>query len=227
MKRNFIDLKKVINMRNVFSIFGVGLLLSSCTTDPNSPGVEFMPDMYRSPSYEVYSQKMDYEKLDTNSGDAELDAKNKVYMNLFKHGATMLPVKGSVARGYMPYVYPNTKEGYEAAGAELTNPVLLNEEVLAKGEELYKIFCDHCHGEKGEGNGKIVQNENLPPIPSYTGGALINLAAGKMFHTTQYGKGLMGSHASQLSAEERWTIIHYIYELQGRNEVATDTTAAE
>ena len=227
MKRNFIDLKKAINMRSVFSIFGAGLLLASCTTDPNSPGVEFMPDMYRSPSYEVYSQKMDYEKLDTNSGDAELDAKNKAYMNLFKHGATFKPVEGSVARGFMPYEYPNTKEGYEAAGAELTNPVVLSEEVLAKGEELYNIFCDHCHGEKGEGNGKIVENENLPPVPSYTGGALANLEAGKMFHTTQYGKGLMGSHASQLSAEERWTIIHYIFELQGRNEVATDTTAAE
>ncbi|MCF8461657.1 MAG: cytochrome c, partial [Flavobacteriales bacterium] len=31
------------------------VLMSSCTTDPNSPGVEYMPDMYRSPSYETYS----------------------------------------------------------------------------------------------------------------------------------------------------------------------------
>ena len=35
---------------------GVLFMLSSCTTDPNSPGVEYMPDMYRSPSYETYSQ---------------------------------------------------------------------------------------------------------------------------------------------------------------------------
>mgnify|MGYP000429182329 CR=1 FL=1 len=30
------------------------LALSSCKEDPNSPGVEYMPDMYRSPSLEYY-----------------------------------------------------------------------------------------------------------------------------------------------------------------------------
>ena len=28
--------------------------LTACTTDPNSPGVEYMPDMYRSPAIEAY-----------------------------------------------------------------------------------------------------------------------------------------------------------------------------
>ena len=32
------------------------VFMSSCTKDPNSPGVEYMPDMYRSPSYETYSE---------------------------------------------------------------------------------------------------------------------------------------------------------------------------
>lgn len=31
-----------------------------------------------------------------------------------------------------------------------------------------------------------------------------------MFHTITFGKGLMGSHASQLTQEERWQLIHYI-----------------
>ena len=29
-------------------------MMTSCTTDPNSPGVEYMPDMYRSPAVEAY-----------------------------------------------------------------------------------------------------------------------------------------------------------------------------
>ena len=29
-------------------------ILSSCTNDPNHPGYEFMPNMYRSPSLETY-----------------------------------------------------------------------------------------------------------------------------------------------------------------------------
>ena len=90
---------------------------------------------------------------------------------------------------------------------------------------MFNIFCDHCHGEAGEGNGKIIQNGKLPPVPSYLSPALKDLPAGKMFHTTQYGKGNMGSHASQLSAEERWKVIHYVYELQGRN--ASDETETD
>jgi hypothetical protein len=30
------------------------LLMASCGGDPNSPGVEYMPDMYRSPAMEAY-----------------------------------------------------------------------------------------------------------------------------------------------------------------------------
>ena len=32
----------------------LGGLFTSCQADPNSPGMEYMPDMYRSPSIEAY-----------------------------------------------------------------------------------------------------------------------------------------------------------------------------
>jgi hypothetical protein len=41
-----------------------------------------------------------------------------------------------------------------------------------------------------------------------------DLSDGKMFHSITYGRNLMGSHASQLTQEERWTIIHYVNTLQ-------------
>jgi len=35
--------------------FSIGvLLLSSCTSNADSPGLEYMPDMYRSPALEAY-----------------------------------------------------------------------------------------------------------------------------------------------------------------------------
>ena len=37
-----------------FSVLTVGGILTSCDNDPNSPGVEYMPDMYRSPAVEPY-----------------------------------------------------------------------------------------------------------------------------------------------------------------------------
>ena len=178
------------------------VLMSSCTTDPNSPGVEYMPDMYRSPSYETYS---------TNP--------------VFKDSMTaQLPVAGTVGRGEwpddgsminsLPYAYPNTFEGYTAAGEELTNPLEKSEKNTAEGKVIYEKMCMHCHGPKGGGDGQLIETGKFPPAPAYNGGALKDLPEGKMFHTITYGKGLMGSHASQLTKEERWKVVHYIQELQ-------------
>ena len=48
-----------------------------------------------------------------------------------------------------------------------------------------------------------------------------------------YGKGLMGAHASQMTKEERWTVVHHVELLQGKNkvfageEVVADSTATD
>lgn len=172
--------------------------------DPNSPGVEFMPDMYRSPSLEYYgTHVMDGDTIPSS----------------------MLPPKGTIARGYKPYVYPNTAEGYEAAGLNLKNPLSVSnrEQYEKEGEELYGKFCIHCHGANGGGDGKVAAKLPGPP-PAYDG-ALKNLPEGKIFHSITYGKGTMGSHASQLSVEERWKLVYYVQKLQGKNQAPADSTA--
>jgi hypothetical protein len=43
-----------------------------------------------------------------------------------------------------------------------------------------------------------------------------------------YGKGLMGSHASQLNYDERWKIVRYVQELRGdKVEMPAETSAEE
>ncbi|MDP3558240.1 MAG: cytochrome c [Bacteroidota bacterium] len=190
----------------VFVSATFGLILASFTScgkkDVNSPGFEFMPDMYRSPSLEVYS-------VHTIDGDTMINA--------------MQPVKGTVARGYLPYAYPNTAEGYEQAGLNLHNPFSSQKEVFEKeGEVLYGKFCVHCHGATGAGDGKV--GGKLPGPPPAYDGALKNLPEGKIFHTLTYGKGTMGSHSSQLTQEERWKLVFYVQKLQGPKESASDST---
>ena len=34
--------------------FAISMMFASCVNDPNSPGLEYMPDMYRSPAVEAY-----------------------------------------------------------------------------------------------------------------------------------------------------------------------------
>jgi len=186
-------LKPLTSVLGAIAVFTIAASVSSCNDDPKHPGYEYMPDMYRSPSYE------------TNSGNG-----------LFKDSLTnRLPVSGTIPRGttYMPYPYPNTPEGYEAAGKDLKNPLPKSEENLAEGKYLYENYCMHCHGEQGMADGKIIQNGKFPPPPSYSG-PLKDLVEGKMFHSITYGKNLMGSHASQLNQTERWKVIMYVQTLQ-------------
>ncbi len=84
---------------------------------------------------------------------------------------------------------------------------------MAEGKRLYENYCIHCQGEKGQGDGLVVQR-NGPKPPAYNSDQLKDLPEGKAFHTTEYGKNMMGSHASQLLASQRWKIIMYVQTLQ-------------
>ncbi len=113
----------------------------------------------------------------------------------------------------MPYAYPNTYEGYLAAGAELKSPLTTTKENSEAGKVLFDRMCDHCHGPKGAGDGKISENGFIMGIPDFAT-KLKDVSVGSMYHTLMYGKGLMGSHAGQLSVEERWQVIQYVQVLQ-------------
>ncbi len=194
--------------RKLFLYFLPGLVLfSSCFKDENSPGYEFMPDMYRSPSYEVY---------DPNPN--------------FENGMTARqPVPGTVSRTAAFFPYKATPEGYEAAGRELKSPLEETPEVVAEGKRLYGHFCIHCHGDKGMGDGSIVKNGKYPPPPAYSSDQLRNLPEGKAYFSIVYGKNLMGPHGQLLNHEERWKVVAYVKQLQagGGEGVTTpaDTTA--
>jgi len=207
---------------SVLAVLAVMAILVSCADSSREystdlqhfePTVQFTADvdMYVSPSLETYGES-----------------------DLFKDNmASRKPVPGTIPRGYMPYLYENTDEGYALAGNSLKNPVDWSPEVVEKGKDLYTKFCVHCHGDKGDADGILITNGKFPPPPSYLtgvssmGGTMLELQEGKMYHTITYGRNLMGSHASQLNADERWTIIHYIKELQKAVIPIPDVTEGE
>lgn len=175
------------------------LVLQSCGAEGNHPGYEFMPNMYRSAYYDTYTENP-----------------------IFENGITsQLPVQGTIPRGFVPFEYENTLEDYLKAGRALKNPITLNDKVLDEGKQLYQMFCQHCHGADGDGKGSI-SHPVYGGIPSYsdevaprrTGSSMSELKSGHIFHALTYGLNAMGPHASQLSKEERWKIVHYVHELQ-------------
>ncbi len=170
----------------VFVVVGI----QSCA-DSSKPNYQYFPNMYEPVGYETY---------------ADTDA--------FANGIeAQIPVEGSVARGWQPYDYPDTNEGYEAAKAELVSPLISSEDHLANGKELYGIYCAVCHGTKGDGQGILMTREKFLGVPSY---ADREITPGSIYHVLMYGKNAMGSHAGQVNAEERWQIAQHVMELRSK-----------
>lgn len=175
------------------AFISVVVLLFSCGGD-SDPGYEFMPNMYRSPSLETY-------------GENTINGMN-----------AQLPVEGTIARGHLlTFNYDGTLEGYLLAGKEAVNPIEDNKKTRAEGKALYGMFCEHCHGETGTGDGTI-KHAIYSAVPHYNDEKLLrrcnlpmcDLKAGHIFHTITFGLNAMGPHASQVTEEERWLIVNYV-----------------
>ena len=205
----------------------ITMCFASCVTNTNSPGLEYMPDMYRSPAIEAY---VDYgfDEFKPGMTSAMADSMRLVQSVRIPPAGTIPFASKEKAVFNMPYPYANDETGYESAGAEWKSPIKTTDNNIAAGKELFERFCIQCHGEKGEGDGSITQKAGgkYPVVPSYS--SRKGLAEGKMFHTITYGKGLMGSHAFILNQEERWLVIQYVKELMGDNpEVNAEETATD
>jgi mono/diheme cytochrome c family protein len=182
----------------IFIILVLGF--TSCIRNAKKPGRQYMADMTNPVAYEAGSDNP-----------------------IFKDGKTnqMAPA-GSMARG--KYLYPLSDSDYEKSASMITNPfVFTKDETDGEGKKLYTVNCAICHGEKGDGQGHLVQINKFPPPPSYLMEPLLSLADGKRYHTLMYGKNLMGSYASQLSHRERWLVLSYVKSLQGAGKPAAET----
>ncbi len=171
-------------------ILGLILSLQACF-DPAQPNYQYFPNMYEPVGYETY---------------ANSDA--------FANGIeAQTPVEGTINRGWEPYEYPDTNEGYEAAKAELLSPIEVSAANTAEGKELYGIYCAVCHGNKGDGQGILMTREKFLGIPSY---ADREITPGSIYHVLMYGKNAMGSHAGQVNATERWQIAQHVMDLRSK-----------
>jgi cytochrome c1 len=178
-----------------FVILGSALIISC--KDNESPNYQFMPNMYEAVSYETYS---------------ESEAFNG--RNMIKGQQAQLTPKGAIKRGYEVFEYENTTEQKELAKANLKSPIdTLDTKQKAKSKELYGIYCAICHGEAGDGKGNLVKKEKFLGVPSYKDR---DITKGSVYFVVTHGLNSMGSHASQLSQEERWLVTDYVMELKSK-----------
>jgi hypothetical protein len=181
-----------INMKNsiyIAVVIFVSVVMVSCNSN-DAPNYQYMPNMYEPVDYETYG----------------------AYEIFPGEQSAMLSVDGTIPRGWEPYEYENSFEGLSQARTELKMSLDVTEENLAKGKELFTIYCAVCHGDKGDGQGILVQREKFLGVPSYADPGR-TITEGSIYHVMMYGINAMGSHASQTDEKERWQITMHVLNL--------------
>jgi mono/diheme cytochrome c family protein len=179
------------------SLYKIAIIAFFCISiiscrDKGQPNYQYMPNMYESVGYETYAES-----------------------NAFRNGKEgQLPADGSLKQGFIPYQYANSNEGYEAAKANLKSPIdTIAVKDVPKQKELFEIYCAICHGNEGNGKGKLVSQGKILGVPSYKDRVITE---GSVYHIMTYGINSMGNYANQLNQHERWLVADYVMQLKNK-----------
>jgi mono/diheme cytochrome c family protein len=242
--------KQMKNIKYTLFAFVAVVVLYSCgPADGNHTGTEYMPDMGHSIAQEA--NVFTYYYYNTWDSASTIRLKELAVPGLpaegtvprgyaatqyaGSQGKTMKEVMGELngddavnsisvpVNGHVPYYYEDTEADRTRATAELLdNPFPITTDGLARGEDLYNKFCGICHGEKGDGVGYLVSEDNPNAVyPAAPANFLLedlgNASNGRYYHAIMYGKNVMGGYADKISYEERWQVIHWIRALQAKD----------
>lgn len=165
------------------------ITLGSCDRSRNDKGFEYFPDMAHSKAFKTYTE-------------------NPAMPN----GKTMqTPVEGTIPVDMVPHRYYEYDTLVDRPGRELISPIALNQKTLDEGKYLYDIYCNQCHGELGDGKGRLhTSGKYTVPPRSLTDPTVMEQNSGQIYHTISHGFGVMGQHASLIRPEDRWKIVAYV-----------------
>ena len=95
------------------------------------------------------------------------------------------------------------------AGQPASEPVPATDDSLQRGQILFDINCAMCHGQSGEGNGRLSGYYNPPPA-NLTSEDVQALSNQQIFLVITQGWGRMPSIAENLSPVERWDVVNHV-----------------
>lgn len=102
---------------------------------------------------------------------------------------------------------------------EVENPLEASDETAARGEELFSVNCQACHGPTGEGNGPIssyFQQAGVNPPANLTEQRLQDVPDGYIYSVVEFGFGNMPPFGNLIQGDDIWAIVTYIRQLQAQ-----------
>lgn len=199
---NYLFRKFLVHMWAIPLVVVLSVVLVGCNGKTEKTRLQYMPHMTNTP---ILKAQRGYEG--NGNGTSLLE-----------------PPEGTVPRGYTPYHCQDTSA--EEAETKMQNPLVFNRANVQRGKQVFNTYCYVCHGYQGNSDGPVV-----PPYPipkSLHSEDMRRWKDGHLFHVITCGQGIMRSYRSQISAEDRWAVIHYVRVLQrSQNPTDADVRAFE
>ncbi|MBN2081771.1 cytochrome c [bacterium] len=152
------------------------------------------------------------------------------------------PVEGTVPAG-SPVGNSLLTQGIvgDAWATAFPPEIELNDELLARGQERFNIYCAVCHGYDGSGSGAIdvrvqrllsndpteIQQTSWVTPSNYHTDTVRERPVGHIFNTITNGIRTMPPYEKQLSIEDRWAIVAYVRALQLSRTASIEDVPAE
>ena len=142
----------------------------------------------------------------------------------FYNGAAMRePIPGTVAIGGLkedaPFFTGRGADGQFLA----TSPVQVDEQLVERGRDRYRIYCQPCHDARGDGKGILFQRGSVPTA-TFHQEKIQKYTDGQVFDVITNGFGLMAGYRWPIPPADRWAIVAYVRQLQ-REQAARATSA--
>jgi mono/diheme cytochrome c family protein len=142
----------------------------------------------------------------------------------FYNGASMRdPVPGTVAIGGLKeddaFFTGKGQDGQFVAAS----PVPVNNTLVERGHDRFRIYCQPCHDARGEGKGILFQRGNVPTANLHQE-KILKYPDGQIFDVITNGTGLMSGYRWPIPAADRWAIIAYVRQLERQRSTSATPT---
>ena len=103
-------------------------------------------------------------------------------------------------------------------------PISVTRELIERGQERFDIFCRHCHGAIGDGEGMIAMRgfKVEQVVATYHTDRLREMPVGHFFDVITNGYGVMFPFKDRIPVEDRWAIVAYVRVLQRSQNASID-----